>query len=67
MATKKETDSKKVTVLDISTGQNKSMGLRRWENQTARKQGAAKQTDNVAAQAAADALAAMLGNQRSIG
>jgi hypothetical protein len=43
------------------------VGMRKWMRLTARKHSAAKQSDNDAAQAAADALNAMLRAARTIG
>jgi hypothetical protein len=43
------------------------VGMRKWMRLTARKHSAAKQSDNDAAQAAADALNALLGGARKIG
>ena len=43
------------------------VGMRKWLRLTARKHSSAKQSNNDAAQAAADALAAMLKDARKIG
>jgi hypothetical protein len=43
------------------------VGMRRWMRLTARKHSAAKRTDNDAAQAAADALNALLRDARKLG
>ena len=43
------------------------VGMRRWLRLTARKQQSAKQSDNDAARAAADALALMLRDARKLG
>lgn len=46
---------------------HKVVGMRKWLRLTARKHASAKQSDNEASQAAADALAVMLKDARKLG